>query len=172
MVDHEKHEKVRPEHRTRTAYLYVRQSTLRQVLNNTESTQRQYGLRQRAVALGWAPEQVVVIDCDQGQSGASAVDREGFQHLVAEVGMGRAGIVLGLEVSRLARNSTDWHRLLDVQAQTDTPLIDEDGVDDAAHINHRPLLGLQRQKSTAELECLRARLRGGILAKARRGRAI
>src|SRR5438067_6922437 len=105
--------KVTAAHLGRTAYLYVRQSTLRQVLNNTESTQRQYALRQRAVALGWATEQVVVIDCDQGQSGASAADREGFQHLVAEVGMGRAGIVLGLEVSRLARNNADWYRPLE-----------------------------------------------------------
>jgi DNA invertase Pin-like site-specific DNA recombinase len=89
----------------RSAYLYVRQSTLRQVVNNTESTQRQYALRQRAVALGWPSEQIVVIDADQGQSGASAADREGFQRLVADVGLGKAGIVLGLEVSRLARNN-------------------------------------------------------------------
>jgi len=97
--------KVTASHLARTAYLYVRQSTLRQVVSNTESTQRQYALRQRAVALGWPTEQIVVIDQDQGQSGASAADREGFQHLVAEVGIGRAGIVLGLEVSRLARNN-------------------------------------------------------------------
>ena len=96
----------------------MRQSTLRQVLNNTESTARQYALRQRAVALGWPAEQIVVIDSDQGQSGASAADREGFQRLVAEVGMGRAGIVLGLEVSRLARNNADWHRLLEICALT------------------------------------------------------
>src|SRR3954470_18541433 len=93
--------KVTAAHLGRIAYLYVRQSTLRQVINNTESTQRQYALRQRAVALGWPAEQIVVIDTDQGQSGASAGDREGFQHLVAEVGLGKAGIVLGLEVSRL-----------------------------------------------------------------------
>jgi hypothetical protein len=101
-------------HLARAAYLYVRQSTLRQVLTNTESTARQYALRQRAIALGWPAGQVVTIDVDQGQSGASAADREGFQRLVAEVGMGRAGIVLGLEVSRLARNNADWHRLLGV----------------------------------------------------------
>src|SRR5438128_11770344 len=104
--------KVTASHLARTAYLYVRQSTLRQVLNNTESGARQYALRQRAIALGWAAEQVVVIDCDQGHSGASSADREGFQRLVAEVGMGRAGIVLGLEVSRLARNHADSHPLL------------------------------------------------------------
>jgi len=104
--------KVTASHLSRTAFLYVRQSTLRQVINNTESTARQYALRQRAIALGWPSEQIVVIDTDQGQSGASAADREGFQRLVTEVGIGRAGIVLGLEVSRLARNSADWHRLL------------------------------------------------------------
>ena len=108
------HQKVNAGHLKRNAYLYVRQSTLRQVLENTESTKRQYALQQRAIALGWPVEQVVVIDSDLGQSGASAVDREGFQKLVAEVGMGKAGIVLGLEVSRLARNSTDWHRLLEI----------------------------------------------------------
>ena len=106
----ETHQKVTAAHLKRNAYLYVRQSTVRQVFENSESTARQYALRQRAVALGWAEEQVLVIDSDLGQSGASAVDREGFQKLVAEVGMGRAGIVLGLEVSRLARNSADWHR--------------------------------------------------------------
>ncbi len=102
-MDNEKHEKVRPEHRARNAYLYVRQSTLRQVLENTESTKRQYALQDRAAALGWDAQQIVVIDSDLGQSGASASDREGFQKLVTEVSLGRAGIVLGLEVSRLAQ---------------------------------------------------------------------
>ncbi len=161
--------KVTASHLGRTAYLYVRQSTLRQVLNNTESTQRQYGLRQRAVALGWAPDQVVVIDCDQGQSGASAADREGFQHLVAEVGMGRAGIVLGLEVSRLARNNADWHRLLEICALAGTLICDEDGLYDPADFNDRLLLGLKGTMSEAELHFIRARLRGGQLAKACRG---
>jgi DNA invertase Pin-like site-specific DNA recombinase len=117
------HQKVNAGHLKRNAYLYVRQSTLRQVLENTESTKPQYGLRQHAVALGWPVERIIVIDSDLGQSGASAVDREGFQKLVTEVGLGKAGIVLGLEVSRLARNSTDWHRLLEICALTDT-LID------------------------------------------------
>ena len=112
---------------------------------------------------------VVVIDSDLGQSGASAVDRAGFQQLVAEVGMGRAGIVLGLEVSRLARNSTDWHRLLEICALTDTLILDEDGIYDPAHFNDRLLLGLKGTMSEAELHVLRARLRGGILNKARRG---
>src|SRR5947207_14616810 len=112
--------KVSPGHLHRDAYLYVRQSTMRQVVENTESTQRQYALRQRAIALGWRQDQIIVIDSDLGQSGASAVDREGFQKLVGETGMGRAGIVLGLEVSRLARNSADWHRLPGRRALTDT----------------------------------------------------
>jgi len=165
----EAQQKVTARHLERNAYLYVRQSTMRQVFENTESTQRQYGLRQRAVALGWPAEQVIVIDADLGQSGASAVDREGFQRLVAEVGLGRAGIVLGLEVSRLARNSTDWHRLLEIGAVTDTLILDEDGVYDPAHFNDRLLLGLKGTMSEAELHVLRARLRGGILSKARRG---
>jgi len=96
----------------RDAYLYIRQSTLYQVANNTESTARQYDLRGRAVALGWPADRIHVIDIDQGHSGASSADREGFQHLVAEVSLGRAGIILGLECSRLARNNADWHRLL------------------------------------------------------------
>ena len=129
--------KVTALHLKRDAYLYVRQSTLRQVFENTESTERQYALRQRAVALGWPAERVVVIDSDLGLSGASAVQREGFQRLVAEVGMARAGIALGLEVSRLARNSTDWHRLLEICALTDTLILDEDGVYDPAHFNDR-----------------------------------
>ena len=99
--------KVTAEHLQRAAYLYVRQSTLHQVLENTESTERQYALRRRAVALGWLPEQIVVIDHDQAQSGASASDRAGFQRLVGDVGLGKAGIVMGLEVSRLARNCAD-----------------------------------------------------------------
>ena len=104
--------KVSAAHLRRGAYLYVRQSTIKQVLTNTESTLRQYDLRGRAIAFGWSSEQIIVIDIDQGHSGASAADREGFQRLVADVGMGKAGIVLGLECSRLARNNADWHRLL------------------------------------------------------------
>jgi len=165
----EAQQKVSASHLKRSAYLYVRQSTMRQVLENTESTQRQYALRQRAVALGWPDERVIVIDTDLGQSGASAADREGFQKLVAEVGMGRAGIVLGLEVSRLARNSTDWHRLLEICALSNTLILDEDGVYDPAHFNDRLLLGLKGTMSEAELHVLRARLHGGLLSKARRG---
>ena len=146
-------QKVSAAHLARTAYLYVRQSTLRQVLNNTESTQRQYALRQRAVALGWPTTQIVTIDCDQGHSGASAADREGFQRLVAEVGMGRAGIVLGLEVSRLARNNADWHRLLEICALAGTLILDEDGLYDPGEFNDRLLLGLKGTMSEALCRC-------------------
>lgn len=169
MMSGEAHQKVTARHLKRNAYLYIRQSTLRQVFENTESTERQYALRQRAVALGWAQEQIIVIDCDQGQSGASTAGRDGFQRLVADVGMGHAGIVMGLEVSRLARNSSDWHRLLEICALSDTLILDEDGVYDPAHFNDRLLLGLKGTMSEAELHVLRARLRGGILSKARRG---
>src|SRR5262245_15436348 len=161
--------KVTGAHLARTAYLYVRQSTLRQVLTNTESAARQYALRQKAIALGWDAERIVTIDTDQGQSGASAADREGFQHLVAEVGMGRAGIVLGLEVSRLARNNADWHRLLQICAMSDTLICDEDGLYDPSDFNDRLLLGLKGTMSEAELHFIRARLVGGQLSKARRG---
>jgi excisionase family DNA binding protein len=160
--------KIQASHLSRNAFLYVRQSTLRQVTENQESTRRQYALRERAIALGWVVDQVVVVDCDQGVSGAST-DREGFQRLVAEVGMGRAGIVLGLEVSRLARNSTDWHRLLEICGLTETLILDEDGLYDPTDYNDRLLLGLKGTLSEAELHMLRARLRGGLLAKARRG---
>jgi DNA invertase Pin-like site-specific DNA recombinase len=163
------HQKIKPTHLKRTAYLYIRQSTLRQVFENVESTKRQYALRQHAVVLGWQQDQIVVIDTDLGQSGASAVDRDGFQRLVTEVSLGRAGIVLGLEVSRLARNSMDWHRLLEICALTDTLILDEDGVYDPAHFNDRLLLGLKGTMSEAELHVLRARLQGGILNKAGRG---
>ena len=165
----ETHQKVTTQNLARNAYLYVRQSSLRQVVENTESTKRQYALRRRAVALGWPEEQIIVIDRDLGQSGASTADRLGFQELVTEVGMARAGIVMGLEVSRLARNSTDWHRLLELCAVTDTLILDEDGVYDPAHFNDRLLLGLKGTMSEAELHLLRARLQGGILNKARRG---
>jgi len=166
------HQKVTNLHLRRNAYLYIRQSTLRQVFENTESTKRQYGLRQRAMALGWPEERIVVIDNDLGQSGASAADREGFQRLVTEVSLGRAGIVLGLEVSRLARNNTDWHRLLEICALTDTLILDEDGIYDPAHFHHRLMLGPKGTMSEAELHVLRARLQGGIRNKAQRGELI
>jgi DNA invertase Pin-like site-specific DNA recombinase len=164
--------KVTAAHLSRAALLYVRQSTLKQVLNNTESAIRQYDLRGRAIALGWAAGQITVIDIDQGQSGASAADREGFQQLVAEVSLGRAGIVLGLECSRLARNSADWHQLLELCGMTGTLICDEDGLYDPRTFNDRLLLGMKGQMPEAELHFIRARLRGGIVSKARRGELI
>jgi DNA invertase Pin-like site-specific DNA recombinase len=134
--------KVTADHLGRDAYLYVRQSTMRQVIENSESTTRQYDLRQRAVALGWPLEQIVVIDQDQAHSAVSAADREGFQRLMAEVGMGKAGIVLGLEVSRLARNNADWHRLLEICGLAGRLILDEDGLYDPTDFNDRLLLGL------------------------------
>ena len=165
----ESQQKVTPEHINRNAYLYIRQSTLKQLVENQESTKRQYALRDRAISLGWPRERVIVIDSDTGQSGAESEERKGFQKLVAEVGMGKAGIVMGLEVSRLARNSSDWHRLLEICALTNTLILDEDGIYEPGHFNDRLLLGLKGTMSEAELHILKARLRGGVLNKARRG---
>jgi DNA invertase Pin-like site-specific DNA recombinase len=164
--------KVTAGHLSRQALLYVRQSSLKQVIHNTESAIRQYDLRGKAITLGWNQDQITVIDIDQGHSGASAADREGFQHLVAEVSLGRAGIVLGLECSRLARNSADWHQLLELCAMTGTLICDEDGLYDPRNFNDRLLLGMKGQLSEAELHFIRARLRGGVLSKARRGELI
>lgn len=161
--------KVTSDHLRRGAYLYVRQSSLHQVQENRESTARQYDLQRRAQALGWTAEQITVIDEDLGLSGASATARHGFQRLVADVGLGRVGVVMGLEVSRLARNSTDWHRLLEISALANTLILDEDGIYDPSHFNDRLLLGLHGMMSEAELHVLRARLLGGQLNKAKRG---
>lgn len=161
--------KVKRQHLQRDAYLYIRQSTIRQVRENTESTKRQYELRERALALGWQSEQIRIIDCDQAQSGASEAGRDGFQQLVAEVSLGNAGIVMGLEVSRLARNNADWHRLLQLCAFTDSLILDQDGLYDPGSFNDRLLLGLKGAMSEAELHVLRTRLQEGILNKARRG---
>lgn len=168
-MTYQRDEKVTREHLAKDAYLYVRQSTLRQVHENTESTERQYALRQRAVALGWPDERIHVIDSDLGRSAAGAADREGFHRLVADVGMGRAGIVMGLEVSRLARRCSDWHHLLEICALTGTLILDEDGLYDPRLFNDRLVLGLKGTMSEAELYVIRSRLRGGLLNKARRG---
>ena len=160
---------VTADHLRRLACLYVRQSSLQQVRDHPESTARQYALKRRALALGWAADRIVVIDDDLGLSGASAVERIGFQRVVADVGLGRVGVVMGLEVSRLARNSSDWHRLLEICALSETLILDEDGLYDPAHFNDRLLLGLKGTMSEAELHVLRARLIGGQLNKARRG---
>lgn len=165
----ERLQKVTADHLRRDAFLYIRQSSLRQVLENTESTKRQYALRDRAVALGWPIERIHVIDSDQGLSGSSVQGRDGFERLMGEVANKHAGIVLGLEVSRLARNNADWHRLIELAALTSTLILDEDGVYDPAHFNDRLLLGLKGAMSEAELHVLKARLQGGIRNKARRG---
>ena len=143
--------------------------TPRQVLENTESTQRQYALRDRAVALGWPLERIHVIDCDLGKSGSQSAGRDGFQKLVSEVALGKAGLVMGLEVSRLARNSADWHRLIELCSLAGALILDEDGIYVPANFNDRLLLGLKGTMSEAELHFLKARMRGGVLNKARRG---
>jgi DNA invertase Pin-like site-specific DNA recombinase len=161
--------KVEPQHLKRKAYVYVRQSTMAQVERNSESRERQYELVDRAVALGWRAQEVVVIDEDQGRSGKSADGRDGFQRLVAEVGLGRVGIVLGIEVSRLSRRNADWYGLLDLCALTDTLIADSDDIYHPGLHGDRLVLGLKGTMSEAELHVLRARLRGGSLHKAGKG---
>ena len=156
-------------HLERKACVYVRQSSLAQVQHHRESTARQYGLGERAVTLGWRTEQVEVIDDDQGQSGAGASAREGFQRLISEVALGRVGAVLGLEVSRRARSCADWYRLLEIAAVAGTLIVDEEGVYDPNHYNDRLLLGLKGTLSEAELHFLKQRMMGGRRHKARRG---
>src|SRR3954465_2803143 len=162
-------EKIQARHCDRHAVVYVRQSTLRQVEQNRESTRLQYGLADRACQLGWRPEQIVVIDDDLGRSAASALDRPGFQRLVAEVGFGHIGLVLGIEVSRLARSCRDWHQLLEMCALFDTLIGDADGIYDPSLYNDRLLLGLKGTMSEAEIHILKARMLEGRRAKAQRG---
>jgi DNA invertase Pin-like site-specific DNA recombinase len=161
--------KVKAHHLLRQAVVYVRQSSPQQVLTNTESTQRQYALDQRALQLGWPAEGVITIDEDQGHSGATAQGRPGFQALLAQVALDQVGIILGLEASRLARSNKDWHQLLEVCAIFQTLLADQDGVYDPTDYNDRLLLGLKGAMSEAELHLLRQRMHDGLLHKARRG---
>src|SRR5215470_5414161 len=161
--------KVTASHRSRAAVIYIRQSTLIQVERNRESTARQYDLVARAAALGWPRSAVRVIDEDLGHSGTSTAGRSGFAELAAQVGLGQVGIVLSLEVSRLARNNTDWYRLLDLAGMTDTLIADADGVYHPAVFNDRLVLGLKGTMAESELHVLRARLDGGIRNKAARG---
>jgi DNA invertase Pin-like site-specific DNA recombinase len=161
--------KIQDTHRQRLAVVYVRQSTPQQVVENRESRARQYALAQHAATLGWAADRVLVIDEDQGRSGKTAEGRTGFQHLLAEVTMGHVGVVLGLEMSRLARSSQDWHRLFEVCGFLGTLLADEEGVYDANDPNDRLLLGLKGILSEMELFTMRARLHRGSLHKAQRG---
>ena len=162
-------EKICGQHRDRLAIVYVRQSTLQQVERNQESTRLQYALVDRAFALGWPREAIVVVDDDLGRSGASIAGRLGFQRLVAEVGLGRVGLVLGVEMSRLARSCRDWHQLLEICALFDTLIADADGVYDPSCFNDRLLLGLKGTMSEAELHIIKARMLEGRRAKARRG---
>ncbi len=156
-------------HLGRDAYVYVRQSTLTQVREHTESLARQYELRERAVALGWDAHQVTVIDADLGRSGSETTAREGFKELVADVGLGHVGIIFGIEVSRLARNNADWYQLLDLCAITNTLIADSDGVYHPGDFNDRLVLGLKGTMSEAELHLIRSRLTAGLRHKAARG---
>lgn len=164
--------KIRPEHLARPAFVYIRQSTLLQVLEHRQSTERQYNLAELAKQLGWDAAQVQVIDEDLGQSGASAAHRSGFQKLAAEISLGKVGAVLSLEVSRLARSSADWHRLLDLCALSDTLIIDDDGVYDPNDFNDRLVLGMKGTMSDAERHVMRLRLQGGKLHKAKKGELV
>jgi len=162
-------EKILPRHLERLAVVYVRQSTMQQVLEHQESTRLQYGLVQRAVAWGWSEARVLVIDEDLGRSGTSAEGRQGFQRLVAEVGLDHVGVILGVEMSRLARSSKDWHQLLEICALFGTLIADLDGIYDPSQYNDRLLLGLKGTMSEAELHLLKQRMYQGTLQKARRG---
>ena len=162
-------QKIRPAHLDRAAVVYVRQSSRQQVLEHAESTRLQYALAGRAVALGWARSQVVVIDDDLGVSAATADSRKGFARLVTEVTMGRVGVVLGIEMSRLARTGRDWHQLLELCSLSGVLLADPDGVYDPGVYNDRLLLGLKGTMSEAELYLIRQRMLSGRLAKAERG---
>src|SRR6201997_2036823 len=161
--------KINSTHLSRLAYVYLRQSSAAQVEHNRESTARQYALVTKAAELGWPAQQVLVIDEDLGVSGSGVIERSGFARLTAEVALGHVGIVLGLEVSRLARNNADWHRLIDLAGLTDTLIGDGDGIYHPSLFNDRLLLGLKGTMSEAELHVLRARLNGGIRNKAARG---
>src|SRR5438552_7300071 len=161
--------KVKPAHTHRAAVIYVRQSSASQVEHHRESTERQYALAHRAIELGWHREQVIIVDEDQGLSGSGIAKRAGFAQMAADVALAKVGIVLGLEVSRLARNNADWYRLLDLCGMTDTLIGDADGIYHPALFNDRLVLGLKGTMSEAELHTLRARLNGGIRNKAQRG---
>src|SRR5712691_956357 len=162
--------KIQGTHQERIAFVYVRQSTPLQVIENRESTERQYRLRDRAIELGWPPSQVEVIDEDQGRSGSTAAHRTRFQRLATEVSLGKVGIVLMLEASRLARNNSDWYRLMEICGVSGTLIADEGGVYNPREPNDRLLLGVKGTISEAELFTLRTRLYEGRWNKARKGR--
>jgi DNA invertase Pin-like site-specific DNA recombinase len=169
MLSHPSLSKIQSDHLDRDALIYVRQSSLMQVRDNTASTMRQYDLVQRALSLGWTRERIHVIDQDQAHSGSSTIGRDGFQSLVAEVGLKHCGAIVSLEVSRLARSCSDWYHLLEICALTETLVIDEEGIYDPGCYNDRLLLGFKGTMSEAELHWLRQRLLGGKLTKAEHG---
>lgn len=161
--------KIHPHHRQKMAYVYLRQSTMAQVCHHQESTQRQYALKDRAVELGWPPDQIRILDADLGQSGTQMNHRQDFKTLVAEVSLEKVGAVFALEASRLSRLCSDWHRLLEICSLTGTLIVDADGCYDPADFNDQLLLGLKGTMSQAELHFIRARLQGGKRNKAQRG---
>lgn len=168
-LDELRAEKIRAFHRERLAVVYVRQSTVQQVLDHQESTRLQYGLVSRAQALGWEASRILVIDEDLGKSGSSAQGRAGFQRLVSEVSLDHVGIIFGVEMSRLAGSNKDWHQLLELCALFHTLIADLDGIYDPVHYNDRLLLGLKGTMSEAELHILKQRMHQGRLNKAQRG---
>ena len=161
--------KIQRQHLDRLAIVYVRQSSPQQVVENPESTEVQYNLVHRAAALGWHPDRVVVIDDDLGESCSTAINRVGFQRLLAEVSLNHVGLVLGIEMSRITRSCMDWYQLLELCAVFQSLLADQDGLYDPSNYNDRLLLGLKGTMSEAELHILRERLQQGKLNKARRG---
>ena len=161
--------KIAERHLQRLAYVYVRQSSPKQVLHHRESQVNQYQLAQRAQSLGWSPERIQVIDTDQGMSAQDSASRNGFQQIVSEVSLGHVGIIFGYEVSRLARNNGDWYHLLDLAAVFGTLIADNDGVYDPRLYNDRLLLGLKGTMSEVELHLLRQRLDAGRMSQVRRG---
>jgi len=161
--------KIQSHHQQKTAFVYLRQSTMHQVMHNQESTERQYALSQKAIDYGWSPSLVQVLDGDLGRSGSNTAGREDFKTLVAEVSMGKVGAIFVLEASRLSRSSADWNRLLELCSLTQTLIIDQDGCYDPAQFNDQLLLGLKGTMSQAELHLIRARLYGAKINKAKKG---
>src|SRR5262249_39369295 len=164
--------KIQATHRQRLAVVYVRQSDPKQVLNNRESGLNQRALKERLIELGRQPPQVLLLDEDQGHSAKDTAGRDGFQKLAADVGLGKVGIVMGYEVSRLSRNNADWYRLLELCALFDTLIADVDGIYNSRDFNDRLLLGLKGTLSEAELHSRRLRLDAGRLSKAQRGELV
>ena len=162
-------EKICPKHLEKIAYVYLRQSSMSQVRNHRESTERQYALKEKARSLGWPLARIHVLDGDLGKSGTSTNDRTDFKALVADVSLGKAGAVLAIEASRLARSNADWHRLIEICGITGTLIIDEDGCYDPCDFNDGLLLGLKGTMAQAELHFIRARLQGNKLNQARKG---